>query len=241
MRAWLPLLWLFCVARRAWCLGTNLPAVCSTHTHTHAHTHTRALSLSFLPSLECSQCLWSFVVGIILLTWLPTTQRDALHFPTPHFPAPHRMAPHRTAPQRTVPLLVRNYARTQPHMVGIEDRQGVTALNMQQGFVRHFILPLWESMARIHTPLRHFVDNATRNAEIYSARHQVCFVGFVCSVCALCVFVCARACVRASGRRKGSHGGCVNTPCLAAPCVCFQALLAANAAKAANATEEEAS
>jgi hypothetical protein len=53
-------------------------------------------------------------------------------------------------------------------MVGLEDRTGATATSVQQGFVQHFILPLWECMARVHPELQHFVDNAAANAQRYA-------------------------------------------------------------------------
>lgn len=49
-------------------------------------------------------------------------------------------------------------------MVGLEDRQGAAAMTVQQGFVQHFILPFWETVARIIPELQHFADNASANA-----------------------------------------------------------------------------
>lgn len=50
-------------------------------------------------------------------------------------------------------------------MVGLEDRTAPAATNMQLGFVQHFVLPLWECVARIVPELQHFVDNATANVQ----------------------------------------------------------------------------
>ena len=50
-------------------------------------------------------------------------------------------------------------------MVGLEDRQGLAATRVQQGFVQHFICPLWETVARLIPELQHFASNAARNAD----------------------------------------------------------------------------
>jgi len=57
-------------------------------------------------------------------------------------------------------------------MVGLEDRDGPIATNVQQGFVQHFILPLWETMASLHPELQHFVDNAAKNSQILLKRKE---------------------------------------------------------------------
>ena len=57
-------------------------------------------------------------------------------------------------------------------MVGLEDVNGYVALNMQEGFVTHFIVPLWETVSRILPEMKHFAANAIMNAQRYSDRKE---------------------------------------------------------------------
>ncbi len=57
-------------------------------------------------------------------------------------------------------------------MVGLEDTSGLAATCMQLGFVQHFILPLWESVARVLPELQHFADNATSNVQNLRRRKE---------------------------------------------------------------------